>query len=223
VVALGQSIVRALGANEHGDVLGRWMAHRIAELLESAEKTKSPAVAEAARKEATKVIFDVWQQRSHWPEGWPPVSAAAFAAQFAVPRSRWDIPEPTGSIWLDTLGQLDAIANEERRLWLDAALLDLDENQPFDEILVQEAGEEERALISLVAEQAGLARSELARLFRHEAVLVGNRAERGHAVSCRLEELAAQRAELVQQVSEHLDDPPEAKAPAIARKKRHGR
>lgn len=223
MVALGQSIVRALGADEHGDVLGRWMAHRVAELIERAEKTKSTAVAEAAKKEATKVILDLWQHRSHWPEGWPPVSAAAFAERFAAPQSRPDVPEPTGSAWLDRLGRFDAIADEEERLWRDAALLDLDENQPFDEILVQEADEEERAIISVAAEQAGRARSDLVRLFRHDAVLLGNRTERGHAVARRLEELATKRAELVQQVIEYLDAPPDAKPPANARKKRRRR
>lgn len=220
MVALGQSIVQALGADEHGDVLGRWMAHRVAELIGRAEEAKSTARAEAAKKEATKVILDLWQHRSHWPKGWPPVSAAVFAERFAAPQSRPNLQNPTGSPWLDRLGEFDAIADEEERLWRQAALLDLGQDHQYDEFLVQEADEEERALIREIAEQAELARSSLLRLLRQDESLVGDPTERGLAVASRLGELAIRRAELVQEVMGCFDTTPDDKRAARTRNER---
>lgn len=65
---LGQYLVRELGIeDEHGfDTLRRWIAHHLAELINTAENG-SPAERIKARKIAMDTILKVWKQRSSLP------------------------------------------------------------------------------------------------------------------------------------------------------------
>lgn len=49
--------------------------------------------APARAEEARTAILQLWQARSAWPEGWPPLRAAALAKTMA------DIPEVTAGTW----------------------------------------------------------------------------------------------------------------------------
>src|SRR5689334_16355856 len=77
VVALGERIVEELGLTDATDTLGRWMAHRLAELLDEAEHGRSAKRRDAAATRATDLVLEIWKHRSAWPTGWPPESAAA--------------------------------------------------------------------------------------------------------------------------------------------------
>jgi hypothetical protein len=68
---LGARIVQELGRDERPDLLGRWMAHRIAELITLADKADGDA-ASRLQETASKAILDLWEHRSSWPRGWPP-------------------------------------------------------------------------------------------------------------------------------------------------------
>ena len=65
---LGRAIVSQLNIDEY-DTLGRWMAFRLAELLDRAEEDDS------SRHAATDLVLRVWGHRSDWPNGWPPDTA----------------------------------------------------------------------------------------------------------------------------------------------------
>src|SRR4051812_43936360 len=77
VVRLGQRIVRELGLEDSNDTLGRWMAHRIAELMERAEQAEDKDDREEARRECADLILGVWSRRSGWPYGQPLVNIAS--------------------------------------------------------------------------------------------------------------------------------------------------
>jgi hypothetical protein len=64
VVRLGDHIVHRLGLEDSVDTLGRWMAHRIAELIEQAEDGD-----EETKREATDLILRCWERRRGWTEG----------------------------------------------------------------------------------------------------------------------------------------------------------
>ena len=63
VVTLGMRIVRELGLEDSVDTLGRWMSHRIAELMELAEQSDMEEEKEVAKRECTELILRVWERR----------------------------------------------------------------------------------------------------------------------------------------------------------------
>lgn len=149
VVRLGDTIVAELGLTDSNDTLGRWMAHRLAELMHEAESGKSQAKREKARVAATDLVVRLWDHRAGWPKGWPPKATAALARdvrRYARPE------EPTGSPWLDSLKELDQLQARERGTWTDLGLLDFDvesERRAAKE-LIGETATEEREAIELV-------------------------------------------------------------------------
>jgi hypothetical protein len=46
---LGERIVEEFGLGDSADTLGRWMAHRVAELMDRAERASAVAELESAR------------------------------------------------------------------------------------------------------------------------------------------------------------------------------
>jgi hypothetical protein len=149
VVRLGETIVAELGLTDSNDTLGRWMAHRLAELMDRAESAKSQAKREEARVAATDLVVRLWDHRAGWPKGWPPKATAALARDVSRYARR---EEPTGSVWLDSLADLRRLQEQEREIWTDLGLLDFDvesERRAAKE-LIGEAATEEREAIELV-------------------------------------------------------------------------
>lgn len=64
VVRLGQRIVRELGLENTNDTLGRWMAHRVAELMQKADEASNDEEREKAQSECADLILRVWSRRS---------------------------------------------------------------------------------------------------------------------------------------------------------------
>lgn len=113
------------------DTLGRWMAHRLAELMQTAEKD------EEAKAEATDLILRLWKHRSNWPEGWPPPKTEsvrrALEPVSSFPAGREE--DETGSDpWLRRVPRLTWLQDEEREVWRDLALLDLDLGVELEDI-----------------------------------------------------------------------------------------
>lgn len=71
VVRLGQRIVKELGLGEGNSVLGRWMAHRVAELMQRTETATTAPEREEAARECKALIMELWSQRNNWPMGGP--------------------------------------------------------------------------------------------------------------------------------------------------------
>jgi hypothetical protein len=125
VVALGDRIVRELALDDSVDTLGRWMAHRVAELIDRANKAATPKARNTAAADAADLVLRLWAHRSNWPKGWPPPSAAKVLGALD--------PQPyaadgslSGSPWVDSLHRLADLHTREQHLWIDFGLLDLE-------------------------------------------------------------------------------------------------
>lgn len=149
VVRLGGLIVTELGLQESNDTLGRWMSHRLAEVMSLAESAEDATERAEACRAASELIIRLWEHRAGWPKGWPPKATAALT-RGAVRYARRE--EPTGSDWLDSMSELDSLQAREREIWTELGLLDFDvesERRAAKE-LVGEAATEEREAIELV-------------------------------------------------------------------------
>jgi len=101
------------------------MAHRVAELIDRANKAGSAKARSEAAAEATDLVLRLWAHRSNWPKGWPPQTAAKVLAALDPERHEGHGP-PSGSPWIDSLHRLADLQTSEWRLWMDFGLLDLD-------------------------------------------------------------------------------------------------
>ena len=122
---MGQRIVRELGLEDSNDTLGRWMAHRIAELIERAEQASEDSEAqEEARRECADLILRVWSRRSGWPYGQPLAKLAAALEKLVAKPNPYDrrSQEPKEQSWTGVFPLLDKIHQRERQVHRDAAL-----------------------------------------------------------------------------------------------------
>lgn len=193
VVRLGETIVAELGLENSNDTLGRWMAHRLAELMERADAAMEDADREVARKGATDLVLQLWNHRSSWPHGWPPEASAAIAG---ISRPSRRVPkDATGSPWLDSLAELEILQSRERRTWVDLGLLDFDvesERRAVGELTGADADEERRAVEGVIRMWESGAK-EMTAAIGDEAV---SPVARAHEGLTRLSELDARREEL---------------------------
>jgi hypothetical protein len=128
---LGDRIVRDLALDESTDTVGRWMAHRVAELIDAAKKARGNAARARAAADATDLILRLWAHRSNWPKGWPPESAVKILAALDRDSYRRE-SAPSGSPWLDALSRLADVQTSERRLWFGVSLFDFDLRAEID-------------------------------------------------------------------------------------------
>jgi hypothetical protein len=68
LIELGNRLVRDLGIDDSSDVLGRWMAHYLAELIEAA-KTASAEARPAKLEKCSEAILNLWKHRHELPNG----------------------------------------------------------------------------------------------------------------------------------------------------------
>jgi len=66
-LGLGQYLVHELGEEDGVGILGRWMAHYIAELMVAAEKEESTKERAKAKKLAMDTILKIWEKRASLP------------------------------------------------------------------------------------------------------------------------------------------------------------
>src|SRR5258705_8486803 len=71
VSTLGARLVSELGLDDSVDTLGRWMSHRIAELMTRAEESELDEEKEIAKRECAILILKVWRRRKYWMRGQP--------------------------------------------------------------------------------------------------------------------------------------------------------
>ena len=73
ILKLGRAIVSQLDLDE-SDILSRWMAFRLAELINQTDTDES------MQDVVSDLILDLWHRRSHWPNGWPPTRISSQMA-----------------------------------------------------------------------------------------------------------------------------------------------
>ncbi|MBU0525852.1 MAG: hypothetical protein KJ945_07260 [Gammaproteobacteria bacterium] len=67
ILALGQAIVRELELDDRGEVLQRWLAHHLAELITEAERADGTAKG-MAQQRAVELVLKLWTHRRALPE-----------------------------------------------------------------------------------------------------------------------------------------------------------
>lgn len=131
VVALGKKIVDEFGLTNSVDTLGRWMAHRIAELIERADQAETDEGKESARRECSDLIIRLWERRTHWPYGQPLAEMAEFLKNLTTNESSYfqqygqTEPHVDNRSWIGILPQLIRLGDREIRVCRDAALADI--------------------------------------------------------------------------------------------------
>lgn len=132
---MGHRIVRELGLEDSNDTLGRWIAHRIAQLMQKADEAKNDEDREKARNQCADLILRVWSRRSGWPYGQPMERLAPILEKLATEPNPYDrrSGEPEERSWTGVLPLLDEIHKKERRVHRDAALAEypLDESKAW--------------------------------------------------------------------------------------------
>lgn len=128
VVTLGMRIVRELGFEDSVDTLGRWMSHRIAELMEQAESADTEVTKVAAKQECTDLILKVWERRKYWPQGQPLGDLSGFLHSVAPdPYSAPDNNETDEEkSWIKALPGIRKLHKYEDQIVFDSAIADLD-------------------------------------------------------------------------------------------------
>ena len=69
---LGCHLVHELGFGDSVNTLGRWMAHHVAELIDTAKNGKTEDERLRSREQATEIILELWKHRASLPSNaWP--------------------------------------------------------------------------------------------------------------------------------------------------------
>lgn len=131
VIELGNLIVESF--KREGDRLSEWMAHRLAELMDAAVRSRTRADREAAAQQAADLILRLWRHRHEWPRGWPPGELGTLLERLheieTTPawrgrrRSSHD-PQPG---WASALTELDMLAAAEKQIATSASLASIRE------------------------------------------------------------------------------------------------
>jgi hypothetical protein len=125
---LGEYILDLLGRDRRSeDLLVHWVAHRLAEHMQRAERARTKREREGARDAAALLITRLWETRAGWSTGWPP-GGTKLLDQALGRSDPWgeamnDEPLPP---WLSSLRTLDELHRREQRVWIHAAFFELD-------------------------------------------------------------------------------------------------
>jgi hypothetical protein len=221
VVTLGKTIVRDLGLEESNDTLGRWMAHRLAELMREAEVGQGEKARDAGRKAASDLVLRIWDHRSSWPLGWPPPNAAKILEELDPPPYR-ERRAHTGSPWLDSLAELDQLHRRERRIWANAALLDFDFNAERRVVAETREGlrDDERETLEALTRERDRAAAEILEVLAVPE-LPASGTDRATAAMAQLAEIDEERRQLLVDVKAsirlHGDNRAKTRPPARSR------
>jgi hypothetical protein len=203
VAELGAKIVEQFGGADRHDILGRWIAYRIAELLRTADRGRTKAQRETAAREAAELITRLWSLRTAWPEGWPPRNAAALIERLTTPAPYWQPPQQSQSRWLELLAQFERLHMRESHLLFTAALLETDLNEDaktLERFRSYLEADEVRTVASLTSRRAAAVAELIKLLDADDAAEIEIATSSTEALRQQLEDLAAERAALVREV-----------------------
>lgn len=203
-----------MGKSETHQILTRWMAHRIAELIERQDTVPDEVAREAARRECADLILRLWSRREDWPARAPLSNIKSLFQKRvdAYTHSRTGEVGPADS-WWDALDALDSIHGEESSVIFTGAVLDLDVQEveedirsaeAFGENLSEEEAEDVAFLKRLLVLRSGL-----------KTLAEGSEAERLHYLSDRLNDLNTKRGRLLRTLLSPGTDKPEVEGPSL--------
>jgi hypothetical protein len=197
---LGEYIVAQLG-DDRGDpnLLAHWIAHRLAEHLSDAENAQEPARREAARAAAATLIPQLWGARHGWPWGWPPDAVRDLVEGVRAAQSP-RVESQSSHPWLATLSELEALHQEERKVWVYGALLELDATAPQATLDAAPASDADADDIATIRWQLRVYREAQEWLAdqAEEGERMTRRADRARVLDRALTQIAEQRAALVE-------------------------
>lgn len=196
VAALGEAIVRELGLEDATDTLGRWMAHRAAELLHRARAAKSVQQRERVHEQIADLVLRIWRERSHWPQGWPPENAVTLMSGLGQGSGHPSRRESRQSPWLEALTKLDELHSREKNVLLDLAFADLSFSREKRLIRHLPKDHEERKTLEALIAHQGTAISRLLSLIGAKE-LPKDRGARIKATSAQFEHFEQERRALV--------------------------
>ena len=136
---LGDQIVAEFEEPERSDTLLRWLAFRVAELMQRAESIDL-SISEQAKRECSELILKIWQLRRKWPNKDPFDDSIAILKKLESP-PRWSSQQPADR-FERTLKDLEAVSVDEYRACVDAILARYDLESEVNYL------EEHRALLN---------------------------------------------------------------------------
>lgn len=116
MIELGNAFVAQLGLEQSNDILGRWMAHHLARLIEEA-KAATGEEKNALEQKCFDAILAVWKHRNCLPQGYRPFEAAEPLLD-TVAALDPDAPKPFYSrvmLQWDDLDEIDRPTESEAR------------------------------------------------------------------------------------------------------------
>jgi hypothetical protein len=152
VEALGRRIHEQLQRSSDDDLLSAWVATRLAELMTRVEQGTDPSAA----RECTSLILELWEKRASWPVGWPPEDVDQVLESLRQ-HSYWgSAPDSQHQVdpgsWIRALHSAVTSIKREQRLWLTAALGELNTKEIANWLTVADSltGEEESTLRGMI-------------------------------------------------------------------------
>ncbi len=214
---MGKRIVTEFGLDQSTDTLSRWMAHRVAELIQRAERARTKAVRDSAARECESLILRLWERRTSWPKGWPPPNAATALERLASAEEepnefgfyRQRVVDDGDRTWLSTLPLIADLHRMELDTWRDAGLTELDVGEMSDWLNEQaeHLSDEERATFERLVMGADRARRRLEQQRQHRRLASPDEDQEGPMdvslladLADRIDDLAERRAEILRRV-----------------------
>jgi hypothetical protein len=214
-VTLGQRLVKELGLENGVDTLGRWMAHRVAELMQRAEQAETLAERESAKQECSELILRIWERRASLPYGRPLAEVAEFLKKFTSNRPRFDRQrtEPEEKTWNSILSILEALQVREDNVCRDAAIADLsveaiEKERGWLKEHPEDLSQEESDTIEWLVERYDRLSGDSYRLDRIPAANFANlpAQERTKLVHEALSKIETERRDLLMSIESHDED-----------------
>lgn len=155
MLELGKHLVRELGLESGVDTLGRWLAHRIAELIVAAEKAPTLAMRRKAEAAAIETILKVWEKREDLPREVYPLAPYKGVLKIV------DALQPSNNQYKlmqkGVDGGLERLASEAfdafSRLMINLILLKLPENHPdidLNAVSFRASSDEEKRILTVL-------------------------------------------------------------------------
>ncbi len=208
-------IVLELGLEDSVDTLGRWMSHRIAELMERSEQAGAAEEKEAARRECSDLILQVWARRKYWSQGQPLNNLSRFINSLTPdshPASHKESVPPELN-WVEALPLLRNLQEREDEVVLNTAIadLELEQDQEWLENHPNELSEEERQTITWLVNKKESLNSTYFKVdgqYAHNFTSM-TPSERAHLTFEALERINLKRQEILTVVKRNMDCHPE--------------
>lgn len=143
--------MQELQLEDINNLLGHWMAYRIAELMDKIEKTVSETERENIKQECTDLILKVWEKRTGWTTS-RPLGKTVNKLRELIERPRFPSANdlsPNSITWIELPDYLKALQEEQwaicSEVWI--ATLDLQKEEEWLNKFPEETSTDEGLLI----------------------------------------------------------------------------